>query len=163
MTYHGPGQRVGLCDARSQAPRAGRAPLRRHAGRMDHPHACRLQRARRAARGSHRRLGTRPDKGEGHEDKIAAIGIRVTQWVTLHGIAINVEPDLRAFCRHRALRRGGASVTASQAWLISAAGHDGRCRHGAAAASSKRCSAPDRISSVGSTRTISRAARRHLG
>ncbi len=39
----------------------------------------------------------RPDKGAGYEDKIAAIGIRVRQWVTLHGIAINVEPDLTHF------------------------------------------------------------------
>src|SRR6185295_13332326 len=39
----------------------------------------------------------RPDKGEGHEDKIAAIGIRVKQWVTLHGMAINVAPDLSHF------------------------------------------------------------------
>ena len=39
----------------------------------------------------------RPDKGAGHEDKIAAIGIRVKQWVTLHGMALNVEPDLSHF------------------------------------------------------------------
>src|SRR5471032_300440 len=39
----------------------------------------------------------RPDKGDGHEDKIAAIGIRVRKWVTLHGIAINVEPELSHF------------------------------------------------------------------
>jgi lipoyl(octanoyl) transferase len=39
----------------------------------------------------------RPDKGEGCEDKIAALGIRVKQWVTLHGIAVNVEPDLAHF------------------------------------------------------------------
>jgi lipoyl(octanoyl) transferase len=39
----------------------------------------------------------RPDKGEGYEDKIAAIGIRVSQWVTLHGMALNVEPDLSHF------------------------------------------------------------------
>src|SRR5258708_33087964 len=36
----------------------------------------------------------RPDKGEGHEDKIAALGIRVKRWVTLHGISLNVAPDL---------------------------------------------------------------------
>jgi lipoyl(octanoyl) transferase len=36
----------------------------------------------------------RPDKGPGREDKIAAIGIRVRRWVTYHGIAINVAPDL---------------------------------------------------------------------
>src|SRR5690606_14318492 len=39
----------------------------------------------------------RPDKGDGYEDKIAAIGIRIRHWVTLHGIAINVEPDLTHF------------------------------------------------------------------
>ena len=39
----------------------------------------------------------RPDKGEGREDKIAAIGIRVRHWVTFHGISINVEPDLTHF------------------------------------------------------------------
>jgi lipoyl(octanoyl) transferase len=36
----------------------------------------------------------RPDKGEGFEDKIAAIGVRVKKWVTLHGISLNVAPDL---------------------------------------------------------------------
>jgi lipoyl(octanoyl) transferase len=39
----------------------------------------------------------RPDKGEGHEDKIAAIGVRLKRWVSLHGISINVEPDLAHF------------------------------------------------------------------
>src|SRR6201999_2434173 len=39
----------------------------------------------------------RPDKGEGYEDKIAAIGVRLRRWVSFHGIAINVEPDLSHF------------------------------------------------------------------
>ena len=39
----------------------------------------------------------RPDKGEGHEDKIAAIGIRIKRWVSLHGIALNVDCDLEHF------------------------------------------------------------------
>jgi len=39
----------------------------------------------------------RPDKGAGHEDKIAAIGIRVKRWVSLHGIALNVDCDLSHF------------------------------------------------------------------
>ena len=39
----------------------------------------------------------RPDKGPGFEDKIAAIGVRVRRWVSFHGIAINVEPDLAHF------------------------------------------------------------------
>ncbi len=44
----------------------------------------------------------RPDKprgpcGEAAEDKIAAIGIRLRRWVTFHGIALNVAPDLSHF------------------------------------------------------------------
>ncbi|MGR3762133.1 lipoyl(octanoyl) transferase LipB [Roseobacteraceae bacterium NS-SX3] len=44
----------------------------------------------------------RPDKprtatGALAEDKIAAIGIRLRKWVSFHGIAINVEPDLEHF------------------------------------------------------------------
>ncbi len=45
---------------------------------------------------------TRPDRpplpdGTLAEDKIAAIGIRMRQWVSYHGISINVEPDLTHF------------------------------------------------------------------
>ena len=36
----------------------------------------------------------RPDKGPLREDKIAAIGVRVSKWVTFHGISLNVAPDL---------------------------------------------------------------------
>src|SRR5256885_203641 len=39
----------------------------------------------------------RPDKGAGCEDKIAAIGIRLKRWVSLHGIALNIDPDLTHF------------------------------------------------------------------
>jgi lipoyl(octanoyl) transferase len=44
----------------------------------------------------------RPDRpalpdGSPAEDKIAAIGVRLRRWVSLHGIALNVEPDLSHF------------------------------------------------------------------
>ena len=39
----------------------------------------------------------RPERGPGHEDKIGAIGVRLKRWVSLHGISINVEPDLTHF------------------------------------------------------------------
>jgi lipoyl(octanoyl) transferase len=39
-----------------------------------------------------------PDgRGGRREDKIAAIGVRVRRWVSFHGIALNVEPDLAHF------------------------------------------------------------------
>jgi lipoyl(octanoyl) transferase len=44
----------------------------------------------------------RPEKpplpdGTAREDKIAAIGIRLRRWVSFHGLAINVDPDLTHF------------------------------------------------------------------
>jgi lipoyl(octanoyl) transferase len=36
----------------------------------------------------------RPGKGIGRWDKIAAIGVRVSRWVSFHGIALNIAPDL---------------------------------------------------------------------
>ncbi len=43
------------------------------------------------------RVGVWVDRGMGREEKIAAIGIRIKKWVTYHGIAINVDPDLSHF------------------------------------------------------------------
>lgn len=39
----------------------------------------------------------RPELGQGREDKIAAIGIRVRRWVTFHGLSLNVAPVLEHF------------------------------------------------------------------
>ena len=43
------------------------------------------------------RVGLWVERGMGREDKIAAIGVRVRRWVTFHGIALNVDPDLSHF------------------------------------------------------------------
>jgi lipoyl(octanoyl) transferase len=43
------------------------------------------------------RVGIWVDDGYGNEKKIAAIGIRVRKWVTYHGIAININPNLSHF------------------------------------------------------------------
>ena len=97
MTYHGPGQRVAyvMLDLKRRGP-----DVRRFVATLEEWIIRTL--AAFNLRGERRedRIGVwlrRPDKGEGYEDKIAAIGIRVTQWVTLHGMALNVEPDLTHF------------------------------------------------------------------
>ena len=36
----------------------------------------------------------RPERGPGSEDKIAAIGVRVSRWASFHGISLNIAPDL---------------------------------------------------------------------
>jgi lipoyl(octanoyl) transferase len=97
FTYHGPGQRVGyiMLDLRRRAP-----DVRRFVATVEEWIITTL--ASFNVRGERRddRIGVwvrRPEKGEGFEDKIAAIGIRVSRWVTLHGFALNVEPDLSHF------------------------------------------------------------------
>ena len=96
-TYHGPGQRIGyvMLDLRQRGP-----DVRRFVATLEEWIIRTL--AAFNVRGERRedRIGVwirRPDKGEGREDKIAALGIRVQRWVTLHGIAMNIEPDLTHF------------------------------------------------------------------
>jgi lipoyl(octanoyl) transferase len=97
VTYHGPGQRVAyvMLDLKRRRPdvRAYIAALEQWIIRTL---------AAFNVRGERRedRVGVwvkRPDKGDGCEDKIAAIGVRLRRWVSFHGIAINVEPDLSHF------------------------------------------------------------------
>ena len=97
MTYHGPGQRVAyvMLNLKTRGP-----DVRRFVATLEEWIIRTLSRFN--VRGERRedRIGVwvrRPGKGEGFEDKIAAIGIRVTQWVTLHGMALNVDPDLSHF------------------------------------------------------------------
>jgi lipoyl(octanoyl) transferase len=97
FTYHGPGQRVGyvMLDLKRRAP-----DVRRFVATIEEWIIRTL--AAFAVRGERRddRIGVwvrRPDKGDGCEDKIAAIGIRVQRWVSLHGFALNVAPELSHF------------------------------------------------------------------
>jgi lipoyl(octanoyl) transferase len=97
LTYHGPGQRVGyvMLDLRKRGPDVRRFVASLEEWIIRTLSACNVRGERREDR-----IGVwvkRPDKGDGFEDKIAALGIRVKQWVTLHGIAINVDPDLTHF------------------------------------------------------------------
>ena len=97
LTYHGPGQRVAYVmldlKRRREDVRAFVAALEDWIIRsLTHFNV----------RGERRedRVGVwvkRPDKGAGHEDKIAAIGVRLKRWVSLHGVSLNVEPELSHF------------------------------------------------------------------
>jgi lipoyl(octanoyl) transferase len=49
------------------------------------------------ARRAEGRIGIWCDTKSGQEAKIGAIGVRVRRWVTAHGFAVNVEPDLSHF------------------------------------------------------------------
>jgi lipoyl(octanoyl) transferase len=55
--------------------------------------------ARFAVRGERRdgRVGIWVAGRDGREDKIAAIGVRVRHWVSYHGVALNVDPELDHF------------------------------------------------------------------
>jgi lipoyl(octanoyl) transferase len=43
------------------------------------------------------RIGVWVAANDGRDDKIAAIGVRVRRWVSYHGVALNVAPDLDNF------------------------------------------------------------------
>jgi lipoyl(octanoyl) transferase len=97
LTYHGPGQRVAyvMLDLKRRRP-----DVRAYVAGLEQWIIQAL--AAFNVRGERRedRVGVwvaRPDKGRGHEDKIAAIGVRLRRWVSFHGIAINVEPNLEHF------------------------------------------------------------------
>jgi lipoyl(octanoyl) transferase len=94
LTYHGPGQRVAyaMLDLKRRRP-----DVRAYVAALEEWIIRTLEAFN--VRGERRedRVGVwvkRPDKGADHEDKIAAIGVRLKRWVSFHGIAINVEPDL---------------------------------------------------------------------
>jgi len=93
-TYHGPGQRVGYVlldlDARGR-------DVRRYVASLEDWLIGALGRLGVPARKAPGRIGIWTDDLTGHEAKIGAIGVRVRRWVTLHGFAINLDPDLTHF------------------------------------------------------------------
>ncbi len=96
-TYHGPGQRVAyvMLDLNRR-----RQDLRLYVATLEEWIIRTL--AAFNVRGERRedRIGIwveRPERGVGREDKIAAVGIRIRKWVTFHGVALNVDPELEHF------------------------------------------------------------------
>src|SRR5690348_8819351 len=90
-TYHGPGQRVGY--VMLDLERRG-ADLRVYVERLEEWLIGTL--ALFNVKGERRpgRVGIWIAEPGGRESKIAAIGVRVRRWVTFHGVALNVDPDL---------------------------------------------------------------------
>jgi lipoyl(octanoyl) transferase len=90
-TFHGPGQRIAY--VMLDLARRDR-DVRCHVHRLEE---WMIRTLARFGVGGERRAGrvgiwvVRPDGGE---DKIAAIGVRVRRWVTYHGVALNIAPDL---------------------------------------------------------------------
>ena len=94
-TYHGPGQRTGY--VMLDLNRRGR-DVRAYVHALEEWLIGALDRFN--VRGERRegRVGIWvADRARGTEDKVAAIGVRVTRWVTWHGVALNVDPDLSHF------------------------------------------------------------------
>jgi lipoyl(octanoyl) transferase len=93
-TYHGPGQRVGyvMLDLQRRGP-----DLRAYIWRLEEWLIRTL--ARFDVEGERRagRIGIWVVKPGGQEAKIGALGVRVRRWVTYHGVAINLDPDLEHF------------------------------------------------------------------
>jgi lipoyl(octanoyl) transferase len=97
FTYHGPGQRVVylMLDLKRRKP-----DVRAYVATLEEWIIRTLAAFNVCGERREDRIGVwvrRPEKGDGREDKIAAIGIRIKKWVSLHGIAINVDPELSHF------------------------------------------------------------------
>ena len=93
-TYHGPGQRIAyvMLDLKGRGGDLRRLVHDLEGWIIDTLAAFIVKGERREGR-----VGVwvrRPEKGEGREDKIAALGLRVRRGITFHGLSINVEPDL---------------------------------------------------------------------
>ena len=93
-TYHGPGQRVGYVML-DLIPRG--KDVRCHVHLLEDWLIRTLDAFGVRAERRPGRVGLWVPRGGGREDKIAAIGVRVRRWVTFHGVALNVDPDLEHF------------------------------------------------------------------
>ncbi|HEY1638338.1 MAG TPA: lipoyl(octanoyl) transferase LipB [Rhizomicrobium sp.] len=94
FTYHGPGQRVVylMLNLKRRKPDV-RAFVRDLEEWLIRALAAFGVKSERRAD----RVGIWVAREDGGEDKIAAIGVRIRHWVTFHGVALNVAPDLSHF------------------------------------------------------------------
>jgi lipoyl(octanoyl) transferase len=98
-TYHGPGQRIAyvLLDLTRSHGRVPARDVRAFVEGLEEWLIRALARLGVAGERRAGRIGIWVVAPDGSEAKIAAIGVRVTRWVSWHGIALNVAPDLGHF------------------------------------------------------------------
>ena len=140
-TYHGPGQRVAyvLLDLKRRA-----GDVRCFVAGLEEWMIRTL--ARFNLKGERRpgRVGIWIDEGGGRESKIAAIGVRVRQWVTYHGVALNVDPDLAHYRGIVAcgIREHGVTSLAAQGIAVGMAEVDAALKASFESAFAARCPPP---------------------
>ncbi|MEX0921783.1 MAG: lipoyl(octanoyl) transferase LipB [Rhodovibrionaceae bacterium] len=93
-TYHGPGQRVAyaLLDLKRRSPNG--PDLRTYVHDLEEWIIRALLRFNVKGERRDGRVGIWVRRDGGREDKIAAIGVRIRRWVSYHGVALNIEPEL---------------------------------------------------------------------
>ncbi len=95
-TYHGPGQRVSyiMLDLKK---RQSKPDIKKYVWQLEELVIQSL--AAFDIKGERRdgRVGIWVVMPDGSESKIAAIGVRIRRWVSYHGVAVNINPDLSHF------------------------------------------------------------------
>jgi len=93
-TYHGPDQRIGyvMLDLKHRGP-----DVKAYVHNLEEWLIRSLARFNIKGERRQGRVGIWVTRDGGREDKIAAIGVRIRHWVTMHGVALNHEPDLGHF------------------------------------------------------------------
>ena len=111
-TYHGPGQRIGYVmldlNRRTQDVRA-------YVHAMEEWLIQTLAHLGVVGERRQDRVGIWVRRPDGREEKIAALGIRIKKWVTFHGFALNVRPNLEHFSGIVPCGLGQYGVTSLQA------------------------------------------------
>jgi lipoyl(octanoyl) transferase len=117
-TYHGPGQRVAyvMLDLKRRG-----ADIRAYVHALEEWLIRALARFNLKGERREGRVGIWIAERDGRESKIAAIGVRVRHWVSYHGVALNVDPDLGHYrgivpC---GIARHGVTSLAAQGLVVS--------------------------------------------
>lgn len=108
ITYHGPGQRVAyvMLDLKRRG-----ADVRAYVCALEGWLITTLTTFGIQAHRSAGKVGVWVDTPLGGEAKIAALGVRVRRWVSFHGVALNVDPDLSHFAGIVPCGLAGSAVT----------------------------------------------------